>query len=262
MSDIPSDSNSRPDALARREDAQAFPMPWNPLDPLPEYTRCWGLYLRRPDKLPDDYDTRIDPAHIFVFSKHPVTGIDKETYVTPKPCDYCAKIRQVCSRSRPFCQRCAVAADPERTCIVEDGWVKLPGPKCKKVKLRHARLAAEDEAIANGSLSSSARRTRVIAPTPQQDPGPSVRKFEAPSILLQKEEPNKRPRLAQTDLVASVVTGVSRKPSVRSSSAVEKKRRVSQKTAPKTRRASRKFAVKKEFLRESIPYCTVWYVRT
>lgn len=251
MSDIPSDSNSR------QEDVPAFPTSWNPLDPLPEYTRCWGPHLRRPTRIPDEYDNRIDPAHIFVFSRHPITGIQKDTYVTPKPCDYCAKIRQVCSRSRPFCQRCAVAADPERTCNVEDGWVRLPGPKCKKLKLRVSRNAADDESSPSVSNTSPSRKARVIAPTFHEDPGPSQRISEPFPYSPQAEPPSKRARLAQTEgLNATGSLGVSPPRSVATnvklSSAVEKKRRVSRTAAaPKTRRASRRVvAVKQEHPRE------------
>ncbi|KAI0825740.1 hypothetical protein BC629DRAFT_19897 [Irpex lacteus] len=100
--------------------------------PLPEYTKNWGPHLYRPAKLPDNYDTRIDPAHIFVFTVHPITGIQRDFYVTPKPCDYCAKVRQLCSRTRPHCGRCG--AREERQCVFEEGWVRLPGPKCLKPK--------------------------------------------------------------------------------------------------------------------------------
>ncbi|KAI0085768.1 hypothetical protein BDY19DRAFT_391256 [Irpex rosettiformis] len=108
--------------------------------PLPEYTKDWGPHLFRPTKLPDNYDTRIDPAHIFVFTVHPITGIQRDFYVTPKPCDYCAKVRQLCSRTRPHCLRCR-ARENAGQCVFEDGWVRLPGPKCAKPK----RKREEDE---------------------------------------------------------------------------------------------------------------------
>jgi hypothetical protein len=139
-----------------------FPIPWNPHDPLPEYTREWGPYLSRPTELPEDYDVRIDPAHIFVFNPHPVTGIEKPMYVTTRSCDYCSKIRQVCSRSRPYCQRCAVVADPQRACTVEAGWVRLPGPKTPKPRGGAARASgANDDKPTGGG-----KKTRAIAPTP------------------------------------------------------------------------------------------------
>ena len=101
--------------------------------PLPPYTAAWGPQLARPTTLPDSYDKRIDPEHIFVFSVHPVSGIKRPFYVTARPCENCAKIRQVCSRTRPQCRRCVVGC---KDCVVGDGWVKLSGPKCEKPKLK------------------------------------------------------------------------------------------------------------------------------
>jgi len=103
-------------------------------EPLPDYTKSWGPNLHRPLKLPEQYDTRIDPRHIFVFTVHPITGIERDFYVTPKPCDYCAKVRQICSRTRPFCARCGAHTEKARSCAMEEGWVRLPGPKCAKPK--------------------------------------------------------------------------------------------------------------------------------
>lgn len=163
---------ARPRPGQEQELPQCTLPPFDPSKPLPDYTRSWGDQLRRPTKLPDHYDTRIDPNHIFLFAVHPVTGIERDFYVTPKPCEYCARIRQVCSRSRPSCQRCTISGDPDRVCHVEDGWVKLPGPKCEKPKLQKrpmVRLGGKTVGTRGSSPSGTVpapKRTRTIAPHP------------------------------------------------------------------------------------------------
>ena len=163
---------------------------FDPSEPLPDYTRSWGAHLRRPSQLPEHYDTRIDPSHIFLFAVHPVTGIKRDFYVTPKPCEYCAKIRQVCSRSRPSCQRCAISGDPDRVCRVEAGWVKLPGPKCEKPKLQKRSTTLALRAKAGGRSSSPLDtipiRTRTIAPHPSQQSLSPLSSTPTPSSTLQK----------------------------------------------------------------------------
>ena len=120
-------------------------------EPLPDYTKTWGPNLYRPPMLPDHHDTRIDSAHIFVFTVHPITGIERDFYVTPKPCDYCAKVRQVCSRTRPHCHRCSLHPEKFVECVVEEGWVRLPGPKCQKPK----RKRNEDEELQGTAVKKS-----------------------------------------------------------------------------------------------------------
>lgn len=141
-------------------------------EPLPDYTKSWGPNLYRPKKLPENYDTRIDPAHIFVFTVHPVTGIERDFFVTPKPCDYCAKVRQICSRSKPHCQRCAVNADNIRACVVEEGWVRLPGPKCVKPK---RKLPQESEGETKASKKSKKSTSSPVTPVGGEKASRSVR---------------------------------------------------------------------------------------
>lgn len=184
----------------------AFP-PFDPAEPLPEYTRSWGAHLRRPTTLPEHYDTRIDPNHIFVFAVHPITGIKRDFFVTPKPCEYCAKIRQVCSRSRPSCQRCTTSGDPDRVCHVEDGWVKLPGPKCEKPKLqKKSQSDMAKDGKASRARSSTAdnpplvKRPRTLAPHPFDEslsplsstPTPSSSHQTYTPTLIPKKPPPKR----------------------------------------------------------------------
>ena len=129
--------------------------------PLPEYTKNWGPHLYRPTKLPDNYDTRIDPAHIFVFTIHPITGIQRDFYVTPKPCDYCSQVRQLCSRTRPHCSRCGAREEP-RQCVFEEGWVRLPGPKCVKPKRQR------EESETDAGKEKRAKKARTAAMNSQQ----------------------------------------------------------------------------------------------
>lgn len=191
MLDSPPGSPSSQDlSLSYPSVGIVFP-PYSPSDPLPEYTRAWGTHLRRPDSLPPNYDTRIDPAHIFLFSVHPITGIKRDFYVTPKPCEYCAKIRQVCSRTRPLCHRCAVSGDNTRICSVEEGWVKLPGPKCEKPRLqkrvsdmRNPRASSETED------SPPPKKARYIAPSPGElDGDSSLRSTPVPTPAPQVKKP-------------------------------------------------------------------------
>ncbi|KAI0091633.1 hypothetical protein BDY19DRAFT_637209 [Irpex rosettiformis] len=191
MGDISSDPLSKSDSPQDPEE-DLF-QEWNPLDPLPEYTRAWGPDIRRPSELPANFDRRIDPAHIFVFSRHPVTGIEKDYYVTPRPCSYCTKIRQVCSRSRPLCRRCSVSGDPHRVCEWEDGWVKLPGPRCPKPKLKTAGSGGKE-----GKASSGKKKTRTLAPTPLASGGSRVHEHGSP------EPPHKRRRTSLTEVWTGV----------------------------------------------------------
>lgn len=116
---------------------------WTPSPkPLPSYTKSWGAHLSRPEELPEFYDDRIDKDHIFVFSVHPETGAEGPFYVTPRPCEHCSKVvRQVCSRTRPACNRCETAG---KECVVREGWAKLSGPKCEKWRLRKSRDREEE----------------------------------------------------------------------------------------------------------------------
>lgn len=214
MSDLLSDPNLHEEALARQLQLQEQELelssfaPFDPSEPLPEYTRSWGAHLRRPAALPEHYDTRIDPNHIFLFAVHPITGIKRDFFVTPKPCEYCAKIRQVCSRSRPSCQRCRLSGDPDRVCHVEDGWVKLPGPKCEKPKLQKRPppmvLQGGDGKSAKVRSSTSdnmpgPKRARTIAPHPFEDSLSSLSSTPTPSasnhyepMSIPKKPPPKR----------------------------------------------------------------------
>ena len=249
MNGILPKQNSGLDLLAKAEELSPFPTLWNPLDPLPEYTRSWGPHLRRPTRLPDEYDTRIDPTHIFVFSKHPITGIEKDFYVTPKSCEYCAKIRQVCSRSRPLCQRCACAATAVRTCTVEDGWVRLPGPKCKKFKLRVAKTA-ESECGASGSRSIPPRKARAIATTLQQDPGLNVRKRQSATHLPQVEPSKKKFRASQAKSTKAIAPLGDTTPLRRASTqaVVSHKRALQKHAMARSKRLSQKVASYKQEL--------------
>ncbi|GJE93213.1 Zn(II)2Cys6 transcription factor [Phanerochaete sordida] len=200
MSNLPDPNLGLSAFTGRLEDPEFSFAPFDPAEPLPEYTRSWGPHLCRPPQLPEHYDTRIDPNHIFLFAVHPITGIKRDFYVTPKPCEYCAKIRQVCSRSRPSCQRCAVSGDPDRVCHVEAGWVKLPGPKCEKPKLQ--KRAGKDGKPAKARASTSdnqpaAKRARTIAPHPFDESLSPLSSTPTPSnhyepMPLPKKPPPKR----------------------------------------------------------------------
>ena len=185
--------------------------------PLPHYTVTWGPHLRRPTKLPDNYDTRIDPNHIFVFAVHPITGIKRDFYVTPKPCEYCAKIRQVCSRSRPFCHRCTISGDPHRVCRVEDGWVKLPGPKCEKPKLQKRQLGSKPATLPSSSSPPSSgpvpKRARTIAPHPLDEglsslsptPTPMTTNHYEPMAIPKKPPPKRVVPITRSENAAGSV---------------------------------------------------------
>lgn len=211
MNDLLSDPNlGLPPLSGRLEEPEFTFAPFDADEPLPEYTHSWGPHLRRPSQLPEHYDTRIDPNHIFLFAVHPITGIRRDFYVTPKPCEYCAKIRQVCSRSRPSCQRCAVSGDPDRVCHVEDGWVKLPGPKCEKPKLQKRTPTAGKEgkqAKARSSASDSmpaSKRARTIAPHPFDESLSPLSSTPTPSNHY---EPMSLPKKPPPKRVAPVVRG-------------------------------------------------------
>ena len=124
-------------------------------DPLPAYTSTWGPGVARPATLPLAYDRRVDPAHIFVFAVHPVSGIERDFYVTPRTCVYCTSIRQACSKTRPRCWRCVAAG---RACDFVDGWSRLSGfkPKLK------AQTRADGQREA-GSSESNDRQSRLAA---------------------------------------------------------------------------------------------------
>lgn len=161
------------DSQDNEEELPIYP-PYDPTLPLPEYTRAWGWseFLRRPAQLPDEYDKRIDPMHIYVFTTHPITGIQKPYYVTPKPCDYCIKIRQVCSRTRPLCQRCVGTNGPARSCVMDEGFMKLPPPRCSKPNMKK-KARGDDKAVP--------KKARAIAPTPQRGGGAKTKTVSPPT---------------------------------------------------------------------------------
>ncbi|EKM50058.1 uncharacterized protein PHACADRAFT_153372, partial [Phanerochaete carnosa HHB-10118-sp] len=210
MNNLPDPNLGLATYAGRLEDTEFTFAPFDPAEPLPEYTRSWGPHLRRPPQLPHQYDTRIDPNHIFLFAVHPITGIKRDFYVTPKPCEYCAKIRQVCSRSRPSCQRCAVSGDPDRVCHVEDGWVKLPGPKCEKPKLQKRTANAsrdEKQAKARSSTSDSMpvpKRARTLAPHPFDESLSPLSSTPTPSVQY---EPMPLPKKPLPKRVTPVIRG-------------------------------------------------------
>ncbi|KAI0698362.1 hypothetical protein BC835DRAFT_1413137 [Cytidiella melzeri] len=177
-----SSSSSSPEGVLQRQ-------------PLPDYTTSWGPHLHRPSKFPDNYDTRIDPAHIFVFTVHPITGIERDFYVTPKPCDYCAKVRQLCSRTRPQCSRCG-SRDNGRVCVFEEGWVRLPGPKCMKVKRKSEggeggalKKPKKPRTSATKSKDMSAEGKLSVTGSPTVDPVASiVKSFESEETHALEEQ--------------------------------------------------------------------------
>lgn len=193
MGDIPSDPTAKADS--QQDPEELFPA-WNQHDPLPEYTQTWPS-IRRPSELPANFDRRIDPAHIFVFVKHPISGIEKEYYVTSKPCSYCTKVRQVCSRTRPLCRRCSVSGDPHRVCEVEDGWVKLPGPRCSKPKLKAAGGGNKD---GHGSSGKKKSRAHVPSPLSTVDTTIDSRAYEQGS----PEPPYKKRRTHSTEVRTNI----------------------------------------------------------
>lgn len=214
MNNLLSDDNHN----SHDQDLSQYPFQdFDPSLPLPSYTQSWGHFLRRPTKLPDNYDTRIDPNHIFVFAVHPITGIKRDFYVTPKPCEYCAKIRQVCSRSRPFCHRCTISGDPHRVCRVEDGWVKLPGPKCEKPKLQKKLLGPKTATLPSSSSPPSsvpvAKRARTIAPHPLDEglsslsptPTPTASNHYEPMAIPKKPPPKRVVPITRSENVTAIV---------------------------------------------------------
>lgn len=99
-------------------------------DPLPDYAVEWEADAYRPQTLPDVYEPRIDPAHIFAL---PGQDDGAELFVVAHRCTQCARVRQTCSRGYPTCKRCT---DKELDCHpTENGWVEVPVPR-KKPALR------------------------------------------------------------------------------------------------------------------------------
>ncbi|KAI0343310.1 hypothetical protein BDW22DRAFT_1356923 [Trametopsis cervina] len=247
MSGTHSGSRSKPDRRSQsKEPSPTFPTEWDPNEPLPEYTRSWDTsgHLRRPVKLPEEYDKRIDPSHIFIFSRHPITGIEKDFLVTPKPCDYCAKIRQVCSRSRPICHRCSATGDPNRLCTVEKGWVKLPGPKCVKPKLKGRTLtqANEDSDATPSSTRSLPPRKAKLHASASRENGSVPRSGSGTPVVSSRagsaEPPNKRRRTlpAAETMSLSVTSATPQRDVNLPSGDVEQEQRVSHKSASGSKR--------------------------
>lgn len=126
--------------------------------PLPSYTKSWGAHLSRPVELPEFYDDRIDKDQIFVFSVHPETGAEGPFYVTPRPCEHCSKVvRQVCSRTRPTCDRCKTAG---KECVVREGWAKLSYSKLEKWRLRKSKKGEGEPPSKRIKLDTLQTRTR------------------------------------------------------------------------------------------------------
>ncbi|KAF7793518.1 hypothetical protein EIP86_004632 [Pleurotus ostreatoroseus] len=146
--------------------------------PLPDYTADWGEDLSRPTELPEFYDHRIDLEHIFVFAKHPLTGVTRPLYVTPRSCENCQKAKQVCSRTRPTCKRCDLG---NKVCVAGEGYTKLGGPKCEKPKLKKKNQEPESSRPTKKPRIDSpvdlprkqTLRPRV-ATTAESSPGPDV----------------------------------------------------------------------------------------
>ncbi|KAI0792200.1 hypothetical protein C8Q75DRAFT_624563 [Abortiporus biennis] len=124
-------------------------------DPIPDFVVDWGHDARRPEKLPEFYDTRIEPAHIYVFPRHPDSGQEGDFYVVSKACTHCKRLRQRCNRGRPYCDRCYSTRHP---CVPHaSGWDELPRPKGDR-----PRLAKIDG-------------VKKVGPVPKNaEPGPSV----------------------------------------------------------------------------------------
>ncbi|GJE90615.1 hypothetical protein PsYK624_067590 [Phanerochaete sordida] len=102
--------------------------------PLPDYAKKWHSTVYRPKRLPDVFDPRIDPAHIFAMPFNPDTEEQGEYFIVANRCTMCARVRNVCSRGDPACRRCA---EKDLTCIPQGaGYVELPLPRLKKQPLR------------------------------------------------------------------------------------------------------------------------------
>lgn len=234
MGDISSELLANSDSPQElEEEVNCFPE-WNPLEPLPEYARAWGLGIRRPTELPAGYDERIDPAHIFVFPKHPVTSIDKPYYVTALPCTYCAKIRQVCSRTRPHCQRCSVSGDPNRVCFYDVGYVKLPGPRLPKSRTRAADKDGADVS----------EKTSALAPVSSESDNLSqaVQLVTSSAHDSSTPEPPHKRRRTSTSREVSVSTDNITEPAPRGKGKAKVVENTASQgiSAPKTRRVTRR----------------------
>lgn len=75
---------------------------------LPDYVKAWGLGVRRADKLPVNYDTRIATQDIFALT--PIEGT-LEILVVLQKCDKCIRDKQFCDRASPTCTRCLRSSD-------------------------------------------------------------------------------------------------------------------------------------------------------
>lgn len=94
--------------------------------PIPPYAVAWDPSIKRPETLPERYDTRIAAKYIFYL---PSQGI----YVVSRRCDSCAKLLQACDRALPGCARCVRA---KKECRVSNkGYVKLPRPKAQRMNV-------------------------------------------------------------------------------------------------------------------------------
>ncbi|TFK48356.1 hypothetical protein OE88DRAFT_1664096 [Heliocybe sulcata] len=81
-----------------------------------ESQKGWLAAAKRPDKLPDYFDNRIEPSAIYVLPYNPDTGEPGEFFVTAGRCDHCKHLKQLCSRGKP-CSRCK---GPGHTCTYSD----------------------------------------------------------------------------------------------------------------------------------------------
>ncbi|KAI0701086.1 hypothetical protein BC835DRAFT_1325040 [Cytidiella melzeri] len=101
--------------------------------PLPKYTKDWPAEVYRPETLPDNYDTRVDSAHIFALPETDGTS-SRVLYITAHACVQCNRAKRFCSRGRP-CSKCEELGNASSCTTTEGGWMPLKINKGKNVTM-------------------------------------------------------------------------------------------------------------------------------
>lgn len=120
--------------MAQQDDAEKLQDNPHAHLPLPDYAKKWHPAVYRPKRIPEAYEPRIDPAHIFALPFNPDTEEEGEYFIVANRCTMCARVRNICSRGDPACRRCV---ERQLSCVpYGPGYVELPLPRMKKQPLK------------------------------------------------------------------------------------------------------------------------------
>ncbi|KII83390.1 hypothetical protein PLICRDRAFT_452330 [Plicaturopsis crispa FD-325 SS-3] len=191
---------------------------------IPDFAKSWGR-VRRPSRLPEDYDLRIDRAAIFILDG-PSTHYERsvrnskgasQQLVVAKRCDSCKISHAACSRrtgAESPCKKCRGSGHRCKT--TDPGFDPLPKLPVKRKRIPSVAGASLETPSSESTTSRTSLRPRVkqespavvpIAPTTKRKRADIVHEPSEPSSSASAKAPNVRrkasmPR-ATTDMVSS-----------------------------------------------------------